>query len=213
MLFFPLVRNDTLLSMLLEDRTSLLQNGLQRNGFLRYTDQHEFSYGYAITRHKVYCLDAGHFHPTEQISDKISSVLQYTDKVYLHLSRGVRWDSDHALLGENGAGKSTLMSVLFGLLRADEGQIFVGGKEVEIVNPRVANALGIGMVHQHFKLVHNFTVTENIVLGDEPHHGLALSLKEATARISELSKKYHLDVDPNAKIEDISVGMPLPAST
>jgi len=129
--------------------------------------------------------------------------LRANDHISIQLKKG----EVHALLGENGAGKSTLMSVLFGLLRADEGQIFVGGKEVEIVNPRVANALGIGMVHQHFKLVHNFTVTENIVLGDEPHHGLALSLKEATARISELSKKYHLDVDPNAKIEDISVGM------
>ena len=114
----------------------------------------------------------------------------------------------HALLGENGAGKSTLMSVLFGLYHPEEGQIKVRGKEVTIANPNVATALGIGMVHQHFKLVHNFTVTENIVLGNEPKlFGGRINIKKAAKRVEELSKRYNLHVDPYAKIEDISVGM------
>jgi len=112
-----------------------------------------------------------------------------------------------ALLGENGAGKSTLMSILFGLYKPDKGQIKVNGKEVNINNPNQANELGIGMVHQHFKLVHNFTVTENIILGLEPKHGLTLNLKAASKRIKELSEKYKLDVNPDALIENISVGM------
>lgn len=113
----------------------------------------------------------------------------------------------HALLGENGAGKSTLMSILFGLYKPDKGIIKVKGKEVNITNPNVATQLGIGMVHQHFKLVHNFTVTENIILGMEEVRGGAIDIKSATNRIEELSKLYGLKVDPYAKIEDISVGM------
>lgn len=112
-----------------------------------------------------------------------------------------------ALLGENGAGKSTLMSILFGLYQPDAGFIRVRGKEVRVDNPTIANNLGIGMVHQHFKLVHNFTVTENIVLGVEPRKGIVLDMKGAAARIQELSKQYGLNVDAYAKIEDISVGM------
>ena len=113
----------------------------------------------------------------------------------------------HALLGENGAGKSTLMSILFGLYQPDAGKIRIRGKDVRIDNPNIANDLGIGMVHQHFKLVHNFTVTENIVLGIEPTAGLVLSLKEASQRIKTLSQQYGLNVEPDARIEDISVGM------
>ena len=113
----------------------------------------------------------------------------------------------HALLGENGAGKSTLMSILFGLYQPDAGKIRIRGKDVRIDNPNIANDLGIGMVHQHFKLVHNFTVTENIVLGIEPTSGLVLSLKEASQRIKTLSQQYGLNVEPDARIEDISVGM------
>ena len=113
----------------------------------------------------------------------------------------------HALLGENGAGKSTLMSILFGLYRPDSGVIKVRGQEVVIHNPNVANALGIGMVHQHFKLVHNFTVTENIILGMEPTVGPMLQTRDAAKRIKALSEQYGLNVDPDAKIEDISVGM------
>lgn len=113
----------------------------------------------------------------------------------------------HALLGENGAGKSTLMSILFGLYQPDKGSIRIRGKDVRIDNPNIANDLGIGMVHQHFKLVHNFTVTENIVLGIEPTSGMVLSLKEASQRIKTLSEQYGLNVEPDARIEDISVGM------
>ncbi|MBU3803185.1 MAG: ABC transporter ATP-binding protein [Candidatus Cellulosilyticum pullistercoris] len=125
------------------------------------------------------------------------------DNITLQLQRG----EVHALLGENGAGKSTLMSVLFGMYQPDRGCIKVNGKEVKISNPNVANDLGIGMVHQHFKLVHNFTTTENIILGIEPKKGLSIDLKSAALRVDELSKRYGLDVDPYAKIEDISVGM------
>ncbi|HUX40487.1 MAG TPA: ABC transporter ATP-binding protein [Rectinemataceae bacterium] len=115
--------------------------------------------------------------------------------------------SVHALLGENGAGKSTLMSILFGLYRPDAGSIKVRGKDVRISDPNVANELGIGMVHQHFKLVHNFTVTENIILGLEPRRGLVIDRRAASRRVAELSKLYGLNVDPDSKIEDISVGM------
>lgn len=113
----------------------------------------------------------------------------------------------HALLGENGAGKSTLMSVLFGLYQPEAGTIKVRDKEVKITSPNVANDLGIGMVHQHFKLVHNFTVTENIILGIEKVKGGKIDIQSASRRIEELSNKYRLSVDPSAKIEDISVGM------
>lgn len=110
-----------------------------------------------------------------------------------------------ALLGENGAGKSTLMSILFGLFHLDQGMIKVHGKEVKITDPNIANKLGIGMVHQHFQLVHNFTVTENIILGMEG--SLILKIKDASKKIKDLSLKYGLDINPNDKIEDISVGM------
>jgi len=110
-----------------------------------------------------------------------------------------------ALLGENGAGKSTLMSVLFGLFHLDNGTIKVKGKEVKITDPNVANKLGIGMVHQHFQLVHNFTVTENIILGMEGSR--FLKIKQASEKIKKLSHQYGLDINPDDKIENISVGM------
>lgn len=113
----------------------------------------------------------------------------------------------HALLGENGAGKSTLMNILFGLYQQDKGSIYLRGDKVNITNPNVANDLGIGMVHQHFKLVHNFTVTENIILGLEPTRALMIDTRSASARIRELSKQYGLNVDPDAKISAVSVGM------
>ena len=124
-----------------------------------------------------------------------------------NISLGLKKGEILALLGENGAGKSTLMSILFGLYKPDSGQIRVRGKEVNITNPNQANDLGIGMVHQHFKLVHNFTVTENIILGMEPRQGLALNLRDASKKIKALSEKYKLNVDPNALIENVSVGM------
>ncbi|MDR3170598.1 MAG: ABC transporter ATP-binding protein [Treponema sp.] len=114
----------------------------------------------------------------------------------------------HALLGENGAGKSTLMSILFGLYEPDGGIIKIRGQEVRIRSPNDATALKIGMVHQHFKLVHNFTVTENIVLGLEPHNKWGnLDLRTAEARVAGLSETYGLAVDPKARIENITVGM------
>jgi general nucleoside transport system ATP-binding protein len=125
------------------------------------------------------------------------------DNVSLTLKKG----EIHALLGENGAGKSTLMGMLFGMYQPERGIIKVNGKEVRISNPNVANRLGIGMVHQHFKLVDNFTVTENIILGSEPLKGIVLDIDKAAKRIEELSKHYGLNVDPHAKIQDISVGM------
>jgi simple sugar transport system ATP-binding protein len=127
------------------------------------------------------------------------------DDVTLELRQG----EIHALLGENGAGKSTLMGILFGLNEPDRGKILVRGKEAHITNPNVANALGIGMVHQHFKLVHNFTVTENIILGHEPAVilGIVTDIRSAARRVGEISARYGLNVDPHARIEDISVGM------
>ncbi|WP_242280398.1 ABC transporter ATP-binding protein [Bacillus cereus group sp. BfR-BA-01428] len=113
----------------------------------------------------------------------------------------------HALLGENGAGKSTLMNVLFGLYQPEQGEIKIKGNSVNITNPNVANDLGIGMVHQHFMLVHNFTVTENIILGNEPKKKGKIAVDEAAKEIQKLSEQYGLAVDPYAKIQDISVGM------
>ena len=113
----------------------------------------------------------------------------------------------HALLGENGAGKSTLMSVLFGLYQPEEGKIRVNGKDVVIRDPNDANALGIGMVHQHFKLVECFSVLDNIILGAEPCNFGFLNKAEARKKVNELSERYGLHVDLDAKIEDITVGM------
>ena len=125
------------------------------------------------------------------------------DDVTLQLRKG----EIHALLGENGAGKSTLMSVLFGLYQAEEGEIRKDGKVVSIKNPNDANSLGIGMVHQHFKLVECFTVLDNIIMGVEPtKHGF-LQKGEARKKVLALSEKYGLQVDPDARIEDITVGM------
>ena len=129
--------------------------------------------------------------------------IKANDDITLQLRKG----EVHALLGENGAGKSTLMSVLFGLYQPEEGKILKNGKEVAIRNPNDANALGIGMVHQHFKLVECFSVLDNIILGVEPtKHGL-LQKKEAREKVLALSEKYGLHVDPDALIEDITVGM------
>lgn len=111
----------------------------------------------------------------------------------------------HAILGENGAGKTTLMSILFGLYHADKGSIRVRGKEVDIKSPNDAFSLGIGMVHQHFQLVHNFTVAENIILGKEG--GFVYDIKKASRKIKDISERYGLSIDPGMVIEDITVGM------
>ena len=125
------------------------------------------------------------------------------DNVTIQLKRG----EIHALLGENGAGKSTLMSVLFGMYQAEEGEIRKDGKVVKIDNPNDANALGIGMVHQHFKLVECFSVLDNIILGVEDVSKGFLQRDKARAKVMELSERYGLQVDPDAIIKDISVGM------
>lgn len=125
------------------------------------------------------------------------------DDISLQLKKG----EIHALLGENGAGKSTLMSVLFGLYQPEEGIIKKDGKEVKVNNPNDANDLGIGMVHQHFKLVECFSVLDNIILGVEPTKCGFLKKDEARKKVMELSDKYGLAIDPDAIISDITVGM------
>ena len=129
--------------------------------------------------------------------------IRANDDVTLQLKRG----EIHALLGENGAGKSTLMSVLFGLYQPEQGIIKKDGQEVKISNPNDATALHIGMVHQHFKLVECFTVLDNIILGAEPMKGVVVDRAAARKKVMELSQRYGLKVDPDARVEDISVGM------
>ena len=129
--------------------------------------------------------------------------IKANDDITLQLTKG----EIHALLGENGAGKSTLMSVLFGLYQPDQGVIKKNGVEVKINDPNDATRLGIGMVHQHFKLVECFTVLENIILGAEDTKCGVVLKKEARKKVKALSEKYGLNVDTEAKIEDITVGM------
>ena len=135
----------------------------------------------------------------ERITKRFPGVLA-NDAVDLELRTG----EVHALIGENGAGKSTLMRVLYGMYPADEGRIFVRGGAAKIGSPRDAIALGIGMVHQHFVLVDPFTVTENIILGDE--NEAVLDMSEAQRRVSELADSYGFQVDPGKPVEELSVG-------
>ena len=112
----------------------------------------------------------------------------------------------HAIVGENGAGKSTLMKTLYGMHRPDSGTIAIDGKEVTLRSPSDAIALGVGMVHQHFQLADNFTVLENVILGDEPTKGGVIKLAEAREKIEQIGRDYRLTVDPDALVEDIGVG-------
>ena len=111
-----------------------------------------------------------------------------------------------ALLGENGAGKSTLVKSVFGLVRPDQGEIFIDGNQMAPGDTAAVIASGVGMVHQHFKLVPVMSVTENIILGDEPKNGLFVNIKKAEQKVRELSEKFGLEVDPTANIEDLPVG-------
>lgn len=113
----------------------------------------------------------------------------------------------HVLLGENGAGKTTLMNILYGLYRPTSGSIFINGEKTIIKDPNTAIEKGIGMVHQHFMLVQTFTVAENIVLGREPQKGLSIDMEVANAKVREISEKFGLKVNPEAKVMDLSVGI------
>ena len=113
----------------------------------------------------------------------------------------------HGIIGENGAGKSTLMSLLFGFYKADKGEIYINGTKTDIPDSQAAIAAGIGMVFQHFKLVENFTILENIILGAEEGGLLRPSLTKARQVLKDLSKEYGLDVNPDARIDEIGVGM------
>ncbi|MBU3215070.1 ABC transporter ATP-binding protein [Clostridium estertheticum] len=146
----------------------------------------------------------------QQYAVEMKSIYKYFDdfcalsSIDLKITKG----SIHALLGENGAGKTTLMNILYGLYTPDSGQILISGESVEMKNPNVAIEHKIGMVHQHFKLVGKFTVIENIILGKEVvKAGYILDIAKARNEVKKLSEIYGLDVDPDAKIEDISVGM------
>jgi len=135
---------------------------------------------------------------------KFFGTLCALDKVGIDVKKG----TIHAILGENGAGKSTLMNILYGLYQADGGEIYLRGKKTDMKNPNVAISNGIGMVHQHFMLVENFTVAQNIILGKEVTNGFGvIDGKKMRRDIFELIERYGLVVDPDSKIEDISVGM------
>lgn len=127
------------------------------------------------------------------------------------ISLGIKKGEIFALLGENGAGKSTLMSMLFGMYEPDEGEIYIRGKKEHITSPNQATKLNIGMVHQHFKLVSNYTIAENIILGIEPKRRAGLfpvvDIKGTNKKVAELSRQYGLEVDPTAKIEDVNVSI------
>ncbi|MDD4187024.1 MAG: ATP-binding cassette domain-containing protein, partial [Eubacteriales bacterium] len=142
----------------------------------------------------------------KNISKQFPGVLA-NDNISLSIQEGEVF----AILGENGAGKSTLMNILFGLYRPDEGEIMIRGEKVELVSPRDASALGIGMVHQHFKLVQNYTIAQNIILGQEPKKRLLfmnfVDTKKAEQEIADLSRQYGLEVDPRQVISDINVSI------
>ena len=131
-------------------------------------------------------------------------LVQANDNVNFNVKKG----EIHALVGENGAGKSTLMSILYGLYQADEGEIFINKKKIEIANPNKAIELKIGMVHQHFMLVPPLTILENVILGMEPREKyFFINIKKAALEVRELSEKFGFKIDPWAKIEDVSVGI------
>lgn len=140
-----------------------------------------------------------------QMKDIVKKFGDFTANDHINLT--VHKGEVHAILGENGAGKSTMMNVLCGLYRPTSGQILINGKEVQFSSPKDAIDIGIGMVHQHFMLIQPFTVTENIILGMEPVKGLVVDKEAAKQKVLELSGRYGMKVDPDAKVEDISVGM------
>ena len=140
-----------------------------------------------------------------QMKDIVKKFGDFTANDHINLT--VHKGEVHAILGENGAGKSTMMNVLCGLYKPTSGQIFINEKEVHFNSPKDAIDMGIGMVHQHFMLIQPFTVTENIILGMEPTKRLTVDKETAKKKVLELSERYGMKVDPDAKVEDISVGM------
>lgn len=124
------------------------------------------------------------------------------DKVDFNVKKG----KIHSILGENGAGKSTLMKILFGLYTKNEGEIYIRDEKVDIKSPSTAIKLGIGMIHQHFMLVNRLSVTENIIAGQEPVKNIFINKNEARKKVSELAGRYNFKINPEAKIEDLSVG-------
>lgn len=124
-----------------------------------------------------------------------------------NISFKVKWGSVHALVGENGAGKSTLMKIIYGMQPPTAGEIHVDGRLTNIRDPKDAIGLGIGMVHQHFMLVEPLTVTENVILGMEPVKGLSVDYAKARAKVKHLIEQFNFDLDPDAKIEDLPVGL------
>ena len=137
----------------------------------------------------------------DHITKRFGSFTAVND-VTFHLRKG----EIHALLGENGAGKTTIVNVLFGLYAHEGGTIKINGEEATLSNPNDANDYGIGMVHQHFMLVHNFTVLESIILGDEPSKGGIINMREARKKVVDISERYKLAIDPDAEISEITVG-------
>ncbi|MCB8840703.1 ABC transporter ATP-binding protein [Aurantimonas sp. VKM B-3413] len=135
--------------------------------------------------------------------DKSFGAVRANRNINLEVERG----TIHGIVGENGAGKSTLMSIIYGFYQADRGEIRVGGKAVEIVDPNAAIAAGIGMVHQHFMLVHNFTVVENVMLGAEKSPLLRQGIAAVRAELKRLAEEHSLDVDPDAVVEELPVGL------
>ena len=125
------------------------------------------------------------------------------DDITLNIKKG----EIHAIVGENGAGKSTLMKILNGLYSITSGEIFYKGQKTDITSPTVAANLGIGMVYQHFMLIDTLTVAENMVLGFEPRKGMIFDIEKARAEVRSVSEKYGLNIDPDAKISDLSVGI------
>lgn len=140
-----------------------------------------------------------------QMKDIVKKFGDFTANDHINLT--VHKGEVHAILGENGAGKSTMMNVLCGLYKPTSGEILINGKEVQFSSPKDAIDIGIGMVHQHFMLIQPFTVADNIILGVEPVKGLVIDHRAAREKVQELSERYGMKVDPDAKVEDISVGM------
>ena len=135
--------------------------------------------------------------------DKHFGAVHANDKVNLSVKTG----TIHGIVGENGAGKSTLMSILYGFYQADSGQIKVFDKDFKSTNSRQSIEAGIGMVHQHFMLVENFTVLENVILGTEGGALIAESLEKARIELTRLAKEYGLEVELDVAVEELSVGM------